>query len=137
MLNWVSRLHYPSINADKLEWDEVDSPEVACGGVADSATIESWPLDAGSKVTVFWNNWPIHPDKFFPNRMTSKLTLARPVLEYMAYCGETCQGIASASLDWFKISEEGWTGTDWVSNDITNRPEHDRTFTIPADLAPG
>ena len=55
----------------------------------------------------------------------------------MAYCGETCQGVPSASLDWFKISEEGWTGTDWISNDITNRPGHDRSFTIPADLAPG
>jgi len=55
----------------------------------------------------------------------------------MAYCGETCQGAPSASLDWFKISEEGWTGTDWISNDITNRPGHDRSFTIPADLAPG
>jgi hypothetical protein len=55
----------------------------------------------------------------------------------MSYCGETCQGVPSASLDWFKISEEGWTGIDWISNDITNRPGHDRSFTIPADLAPG
>lgn len=66
-----------------------------------------------------------------------RLTLSRPVLEYMAYCGDTCQGVPSASLDWFKISEEGWTGTDWVSNDITHRPGHDRSFTIPADLGPG
>ena len=116
-------LHVDRGIADRLAWDEVDSPESACGGVADSAVVESWDLDAGSEVTVWWNNWPIHPG---------------PDLEYMAYCGpDTCQGIPSASLDWFKISEEGWTGADWVSNDITNRPGHDRTFTIPADLAPG
>jgi hypothetical protein len=53
-------------STDWIEWDEVDSPESACGGVADSALIESWPLDAGSKVTVFWNNWPVHPDKSPP-----------------------------------------------------------------------
>lgn len=55
----------------------------------------------------------------------------------MALCGTTCQGVEAASLDWFKIASTSWTGTEWASDVISKAPEHDWSFDIPADLAPG
>jgi hypothetical protein len=55
----------------------------------------------------------------------------------MAYCGDSCQGKPSASLNWFKISELVLENGDWASNGITARPGHDRSFKIPSDQHPG
>ena len=55
----------------------------------------------------------------------------------MALCGTTCQGVDATSLDWFKIASKSWMGTEWASDVISKAPEHDWSFDIPADLAPG
>lgn len=48
---------------------------------------------------------------------------------------DACDGVAADSLDWFKIGEASWDGTEWPSDKI--RRDQDWTFTIPADIAPG
>ena len=55
---------------------------------------------------------------------------------YMAKCpGETCDGVAADSLNWFKIDQTTYDGTQWPAEKIT--AGEDYTFTIPSDLAPG
>lgn len=71
-------------------------------------------------------------------------------MEYMAACPSSgCNGVDAASLDWFKISEAGYSGsltvvgtdlladqyTGWASARIIQTG--DWTFTIPAEIASG
>ena len=53
----------------------------------------------------------------------------------MAYCGETCDGVAADSLNWFKIQEDGFEGGVWASQSIADTFKW--TFNIPAELAAG
>jgi len=54
----------------------------------------------------------------------------------MANCGAaSCDGIDAASLDWFKISESLFDGTQWPGEKIASTLEW--PFTIPTDLASG
>jgi len=54
----------------------------------------------------------------------------------MANCGAaSCDGIDAASLDWFKISEDGFDGTIWAGEELANTKEW--AFEIPSDLASG
>ena len=57
------------------------------------------------------------------------------VSEFMARCpGTSCDGVDASTLDWFKISEENYNG-EWPTLKVSQTRQ--RTFTIPADLAPG
>lgn len=70
-------------------------------------------------------------------------------MEYMAACPDSgCNGVYGSSLDWFKISEAGYSGSPttedvlrpdqysgWASDKIIQTG--DWTFNIPSDLASG
>jgi hypothetical protein len=54
----------------------------------------------------------------------------------MANCGAaTCDGIDAASLEWFKISEEGFVGSTWAGEKLAETMQW--AFDIPSDLASG
>lgn len=70
----------------------------------------------------------------------------------VAHLVASCDGVAADSLDWFKISEATWDGTEWPSAKINRdagefSPEtrvlassdhpQDWSFSIPSDIAPG
>ncbi|MGG6498650.1 UNVERIFIED_CONTAM: lytic polysaccharide monooxygenase auxiliary activity family 9 protein, partial [Bacteroidetes bacterium 56_B9] len=58
------------------------------------------------------------------------------VTEFMARCpGSSCDGVDAASLDWFKIAEETWDGTQWPTERISQTKSY--AFTVPSDLAAG
>lgn len=72
-------------------------------------------------------------------------------MEYMAACPDSgCNGVDAASLDWFKISEAGYTGSPTIPGQDLDPSQFpgweaadkiiktgDRTFTIPSEIAPG
>ncbi|OCF43460.1 hypothetical protein I317_02760 [Kwoniella heveanensis CBS 569] len=95
---------------------------VACGGLSAGSGLETWDVNAGDSVTANWNTWPD--------------SHKGPVTEYMAACPASgCDGVDAASLQWFKIAEDTFDGTQWPSDKIVSTLAW--TFKIPSDLAAG
>jgi len=54
---------------------DLNSKDTACGARSDEFTstiVETWPVEAGKKVSVLWDQWPI--------------AHKGPILQYMAAC---------------------------------------------------
>lgn len=57
-------------------------------------------------------------------------------MEYMAECpSDSCDGVDAASLQWFKISEQAGSGTQWAT-DVLNQTRS-WTFQIPENVKSG
>ncbi|KAF1954742.1 glycoside hydrolase [Byssothecium circinans] len=81
---------------------------------------------AGSKVTFYWDTWPI--------------SHKGPVINYIADCRGNCDTVAPASLLWTKLDHGAWkSGSNpgnWVTDDLIAN-NFSASTTIPANLKAG
>ncbi|KAK2611901.1 hypothetical protein N8I77_005218 [Diaporthe amygdali] len=93
------------------------------------------PVQAGDSISVTWSEdgygWP---------------HTVGPIMAYMASCGDDCTAITDiASLEWFKIAEEGLREghavgdeTGWFQDDLWENQITDHwDVVVPASLKPG
>ncbi|KIK62737.1 carbohydrate-binding module family 1 protein [Collybiopsis luxurians FD-317 M1] len=108
---------------------DATDPTLSCNDDGTSSALQlTAPINAGEKITAYWNApWP-HP--------------YGPMLVYMAACpGTTCTGVNSDTLEWFKIDESGLiNGTvydGFWGDGLMIADNSSWTTTIPATIPSG
>ncbi|KAF2196699.1 endoglucanase IV precursor [Delitschia confertaspora ATCC 74209] len=112
---------------------DVTYSDLQCGGDTVNGIQGSKPAAlhaeaaAGSKVTLKWTLWPD--------------SHAGPVITYMARCPDAgCNNwLPGSSAVWFKVAEEGRTGTSntWGDSKLMVNGNAGAQYTIPSCLKPG
>ncbi|KAK7193264.1 hypothetical protein DPSP01_008135 [Paraphaeosphaeria sporulosa] len=111
---------------------DVTIADLQCGGYSEGGVVGSSPaalhadVAAGSEVSLRWTLWPE--------------SHVGPLVTYMARCPDAgCNSyMPGSSAVWFKIKEEGRTGTTntWGDTKLM-QPGGVATYTIPSCLKPG
>ncbi|KAF2641876.1 glycoside hydrolase [Massarina eburnea CBS 473.64] len=82
--------------------------------------------NAGSKVTFYWDTWPV--------------SHKGPVINYIASCNGDCDTVTPSSLLWTKLDQGGWiSGSNpgtWVTDTLVSS-NFSASTTIPANLKAG
>ncbi|TFK44421.1 glycosyl hydrolase family 61-domain-containing protein [Crucibulum laeve] len=98
--------------------------DLACGHGGNDGTAALANIQAGSKVTFQWTNWPADHQG--------------PVSSYMTSCNGDCTKFAANDAKWFKVDASGYDPTTklWAADNLI-ADNNSWTSTIPAALAPG
>lgn len=116
---------------------------IACGGLSPGEGLDTWDIKDGSSVTANWDNWiqghrgkHIHAAGAMGYGTWESTYPTGPIMEYMAECPTgDCNGVDAFSLDWFKISEASWDGTQWPTEQVNQTKSW--TFSIPQGVKSG
>ncbi|KAK6426678.1 hypothetical protein LTR95_016086 [Oleoguttula sp. CCFEE 5521] len=106
--------------------DSYGSPDIICHKEATPGA-NSVEVAAGSKMTLFWDTWPVSHHG--------------PVTDYLARCPGDCTAVDKTRLNFFPIDKVGLLDGsvnpgNWASDTLIAN-NNSWTVTIPADLAPG
>lgn len=101
---------------------DVTTKDIVCNADAQPAKLYIESVNAGSKVTFYWTNWP-----------TGHLG---PVMTYLAKCNGNCEDNDPSSLSYFKIDEKGWENGKWASDELIAN-NNSWTVTLPSDISSG
>ncbi|KAL0942733.1 Endoglucanase-4-like protein 1 [Colletotrichum truncatum] len=102
------------------------SGDIICHKGAKNAALTATAAP-GSKVEIFWDTWPE--------------SHKGPVIDYLAPCGSDCSTVDKASLEFFKIQEQGKIDDSlqngkWAS-DVLIANNNSWTLTIPKNVKAG
>lgn len=101
---------------------DVTTKDIVCNADSQPAKLYIESVNAGSKVTFYWTNWP-----------TGHLG---PVMTYLAKCNGNCEDNDPSSLSYFKIDEKGWENGKWASDELIAN-NNSWTVTLPSDISSG